>query len=184
MSSEIRLEPGEILYREGDQNDFGYVLVTGEIILVTEASGTRVETERRGPGSILGELSILTGKPRAVTVEAVTACSLYKIPATQILRRFEALDPILKACVETSILFSAKYVERLSKQTGEAELAQSTLGNADALIDLFRLDCDMTTGLARGEFYMVYQPIIALHTGQVEGFEALMRWTHPTKGNS
>ncbi|AEV85983.1 putative signaling protein [Actinoplanes sp. SE50] len=33
-----------------------------------------------------------------------------------------------------------------------------------------------------GELDVHYQPIIDLPTGQVDGFEALMRWTHPTLG--
>ncbi|MEM7471258.1 MAG: EAL domain-containing protein [Pseudomonadota bacterium] len=183
MSSEILLEPGDVLYREGDENDFGYILESGEISLFTETDGRRVETERRGPGSILGELSILTGKPRAVTVEALEPCRLFKIPAQQILRRFGALDPVLKACVETSIQFSAKHVERLTNPDTNVELAPTTLGNAKALIDLFELDRDMSVGLQQGEFFMVYQPIVALTDGRIKGFEALMRWRHPTRGD-
>lgn len=32
------------------------------------------------------------------------------------------------------------------------------------------------------QFQLHYQPIISLSTGQVEGFEALMRWFHPERG--
>jgi diguanylate cyclase (GGDEF)-like protein len=33
-----------------------------------------------------------------------------------------------------------------------------------------------------GEFILHYQPIIALGTGRLTGFEALLRWQHPTRG--
>jgi diguanylate cyclase (GGDEF)-like protein len=33
-----------------------------------------------------------------------------------------------------------------------------------------------------GEFILHYQPIIALATGRLIGFEALLRWQHPTRG--
>ncbi|HCF27963.1 MAG TPA: GGDEF domain-containing protein, partial [Cyanobacteria bacterium UBA11049] len=36
--------------------------------------------------------------------------------------------------------------------------------------------------LARLEFQIYYQPIIALDTGSVAGFEALVRWQHPQRG--
>ncbi|HEY4410029.1 MAG TPA: diguanylate cyclase, partial [Acidimicrobiia bacterium] len=35
---------------------------------------------------------------------------------------------------------------------------------------------------AAGEFILHYQPIIALGTGRLTGFEALLRWQHPTRG--
>jgi diguanylate cyclase (GGDEF)-like protein len=33
-----------------------------------------------------------------------------------------------------------------------------------------------------GEFTLHYQPIFALATGRLDGFEALLRWQHPTRG--
>ena len=33
-----------------------------------------------------------------------------------------------------------------------------------------------------GEFTLHYQPIFALGTGRLDGFEALLRWQHPTRG--
>ena len=41
---------------------------------------------------------------------------------------------------------------------------------------------DLFRALERGEISLFYQPQIALHSGQVVGFEALMRWQHSTRG--
>ncbi|MFI5960023.1 EAL domain-containing protein [Cryptosporangium sp. NPDC051539] len=40
----------------------------------------------------------------------------------------------------------------------------------------------MKTGLAAGEFRVVYQPIVDLGTGRLAGAEALLRWTRPGVG--
>ncbi len=44
------------------------------------------------------------------------------------------------------------------------------------------LDLDLRRALAEGEFRMFYQPLIAVATGTVCGFEALVRWEHPRRG--
>lgn len=44
------------------------------------------------------------------------------------------------------------------------------------------LDTDLRTALSRQEIELHYQPIIRLADGSIAGFEALMRWRHPTRG--
>lgn len=43
-------------------------------------------------------------------------------------------------------------------------------------------DLDFEQALADGQFHLVYQPTFWLHGGALHGFEALVRWTHPTLG--
>jgi diguanylate cyclase (GGDEF)-like protein/PAS domain S-box-containing protein len=50
------------------------------------------------------------------------------------------------------------------------------------VIARLELETDLRRALERGEFRNFYQPIVALATGQIIGFEALMRWQHPTRG--
>jgi diguanylate cyclase (GGDEF)-like protein/PAS domain S-box-containing protein len=44
------------------------------------------------------------------------------------------------------------------------------------------IENDLRTALLRDELAVVYQPQVDLHTGEVAGFEALMRWNHPARG--
>ena len=44
------------------------------------------------------------------------------------------------------------------------------------------LDTDLRRAIERQEFHLQYQPIVALKTGELSGFEALVRWVHPTRG--
>jgi diguanylate cyclase (GGDEF)-like protein len=43
-------------------------------------------------------------------------------------------------------------------------------------------ETDLRHAIERDEFVLHYQPIISLATGQVSGFEALVRWQHPERG--
>ena len=44
------------------------------------------------------------------------------------------------------------------------------------------LEVELRRGLEKGEFVVYYQPLVSLQSGQLAGFEALIRWQHPTRG--
>ena len=44
------------------------------------------------------------------------------------------------------------------------------------------LDAELRRALVANELFVLYQPYVDLHTGQVLGVEALIRWHHPTRG--
>ena len=59
--------------------------------------------------------------------------------------------------------------------------ANAELAN-DAEVDLDALDAEIDEALRRDEFTIFYQPQLSFSTGLVVGFEALLRWRHPTRG--
>ncbi len=49
-------------------------------------------------------------------------------------------------------------------------------------IQFLQMETDLRHALERGEFKLVYQPIVTLETGILAGFESLIRWDHPVRG--
>ncbi|MBL9106500.1 MAG: EAL domain-containing protein [Myxococcales bacterium] len=63
---------------------------------------------------------------------------------------------------------------------GRYELFDAAM-HAEA-VALLTLENDLRRAIDRAEFEVYYQPVIALKSGVITGFEALLRWNHPTRG--
>ncbi len=44
------------------------------------------------------------------------------------------------------------------------------------------LEDDLRTAVSEGAFHLCYQPVVSTRTTQIVGYEALIRWKHPTRG--
>jgi diguanylate cyclase (GGDEF)-like protein len=45
-----------------------------------------------------------------------------------------------------------------------------------------KLETDLRVALEQGQFELHYQPLVSIREQRVSGFEALLRWHHPTRG--
>jgi len=74
---------------------------------------------------------------------------------------------------------TAMYV---SKSNGKARYEFFAPAMRDVAIDRSALRSDLEWATTRAELAIDYQPIVDLSTGSLSGFEALVRWDHPTRG--
>lgn len=52
----------------------------------------------------------------------------------------------------------------------------------EEILEAISLEADLRQALTAGELLLHYQPIVDVQHGGIEGFEALVRWDHPTRG--
>lgn len=68
------VEPGTTIIREGDVDDYMLFIIEGRVnILKTDSSGERRPMTIAGPGTTLGEMSMVDGEPRFATCIALDA---------------------------------------------------------------------------------------------------------------
>lgn len=81
-----RHEAGEVLLWQGDPPTHVLMLVSGRVkILRRSREGDVVVLAVRGPGEILGDISVLDGKDRSATVVAVDPCETRLVLADRFL---------------------------------------------------------------------------------------------------
>jgi diguanylate cyclase (GGDEF)-like protein/PAS domain S-box-containing protein len=70
-----------------------------------------------------------------------------------------------------------------AKEQGKAQWRIFETEMHQAVYDRLELKNDLERAVENGELELHYQPIVRLATGAPNGFEALLRWSHPTRGN-
>jgi diguanylate cyclase (GGDEF)-like protein/PAS domain S-box-containing protein len=81
------------------------------------------------------------------------------------------------------LLRDADVAMSVAKDHGKAQWRIFESQMQHAAYDRLALKNDLELAIERGELTLHYQPIVRLATGSPSGFEALLRWEHPTRGN-
>jgi diguanylate cyclase (GGDEF)-like protein/PAS domain S-box-containing protein len=69
-----------------------------------------------------------------------------------------------------------------AKALGKGRYVVFDANMRDLITQRLEIENDLRRALDRHEFRNYYQPIISLECGTIVGFEALLRWQHPTRG--
>ncbi|MGZ8292265.1 MAG: putative bifunctional diguanylate cyclase/phosphodiesterase [Telluria sp.] len=69
-----------------------------------------------------------------------------------------------------------------AKETGKARCVVYSARQSGPPEHDISLEAAMFEAVREGEFLLYYQPIVDARTRQIQGFETLMRWKHPTLG--
>jgi putative ABC transport system ATP-binding protein len=98
-SRDVRLSPGEVLFRQGDRGDLVYVVEDGEVEIVRVRDDRSEELLARiGPGLYFGELAPIFGIRRSATARAAVDTSVVGLSVSEFRHRFsgEKLSELLR----------------------------------------------------------------------------------------
>jgi diguanylate cyclase (GGDEF)-like protein len=144
-------------------------------------------------------LARLGGDEFTVLLDAVHSVNDARAVADRLLsvvaRPFELQGREIFISVSIGIVMSAPRYARAEDMIRDADTAMyQAKANGKACAEIFdtsmlaaveqrlQLESDLRHALERNELRVYYQPIVSLSEGQLCGFEALLRWQHPTRG--
>jgi small-conductance mechanosensitive channel len=111
--------PGEVIVRQGEAGAEMFVILRGRVaVTVGHAGSPKLSVTELGPGAFFGEMSLLSGAPRAATVQAVDECELLAIGVATF-RQLLTASPDLAGRVHGTV------VERQAQLGGRVEAAAS-----------------------------------------------------------
>ncbi len=93
-----------------------------------------------------------------------------------------ALNPSGLCQGARSVLRDADMAMYHAKRTGRGRHAIFNPAMHDRAVARLNLESELRRSIDRRQLTVHYQPIISLESGAVAGFEALVRWNHPTRG--
>ena len=80
------------------------------------------------------------------------------------------------------ILRDADVAMYRAKSIGPARWELFDQAMRERAVARLKIEVDLHRAVEQQEFKLVYQPVVSLSDGVVRGFEALVRWQHPTRG--
>lgn len=80
------------------------------------------------------------------------------------------------------LLWDADTAMHRAKLAGKAQFEIFDSAMREAALHLLQLETELRRAVHQQELVAHYQPIIDLRSGQLAGFEALVRWQHPRRG--
>jgi CRP-like cAMP-binding protein len=104
--------PGTVIFREGDEPDYIYVLMAGQVEISARRDEARIVLTHLVPNQLFGELALLDSSPRSATATTVQGCEVIAITREQFFKKLDTLDPFSRYW----ILYLADRLKDLSRR--------------------------------------------------------------------
>ena len=177
---------GQEIFKSGDAGDCAYLIEEGMVEILVAKQGGEHRIKLIGKGELFGEVSLIDYQPRTATVKAVERTVLVPIPRRLMEQLLEKSDPVLRHLLLVILERFRNRNDGSSQSVASTAVAPEQLKRRNSVrgeaTQKLSLAHGMKRALSHEEFQLYYQPICSLADGSVAGFEALIRWQHPTDG--
>ena len=185
-------ESQELVFRWGDPGDSAYVIEEG---CVEVLSGHATEQRRIAiltEGAMFGEVALLDRLPRTASVRALVPTRLIRIDRShvdELLLRSDSVIQYLMHLLLTRFRSTHDAAGLEQQRLAASDTTSDNTPTTDSAVDMHKaairtlsLAQDLSDAIDRQQLELFYQPLIAFDGLTVVGFEALIRWHHPSLG--
>lgn len=177
---------GEYVFKEGDGGDCAYLIEEGSVEILVVEQGVERRVLLMCKGEMFGEVALIDHQPRTATVRATEKVVLVPVRRKLVEELLEKSDPILRHLLLVVLERFRGKQNKFSEPVAATKISQEQSTRRSALkgeaTQKLSLAHGITRALTNKEFQLYYQPICNLLDGRIAGFEALIRWHHPTDG--
>ena len=114
-SDRVKFMPGQTLFARGDEGDFAFVVLSGQVdLFVDVGEGHRQKIREASNGDLIGEMAIIANRPHQKTAIAKTSTESLKIGKQCFLK-------VIEGCPKTSANVISHLGHRLSEETRTME---------------------------------------------------------------
>lgn len=184
------LKPGESIFLQGDLGDTAYLIEHGKVEISSQYLGQKKTLSTLGVGELFGEMALIDNQKRSATATALEDTRLISLNRNLFKKKIDSADPVLHLLLRVILkrfrhTLKDKVDATKLMQTGEFVASGQTIvfdqAQSEALVQI-QLESDLQAAMLEKQFVLHYQPILNTTTYKIEGFEALIRWNHPTNG--
>lgn len=168
---------GEEIFRMGDPGESAYIIECGKVEVSTMQVGAKMILAELGNGEIFGEMSMMDNAPRSATVTATEDTRVIVIDRARFHRPRGDRDPLMNMLLRVLLTRLRDTQHKLcGTAMGTGQIDPATQEIQQSALRQIRIEDEMRRAFDAEEFELHYQPIVALDSGYLAGFEALMRW--------
>lgn len=127
MSNASVFQPGQVIFREGDNSQEAYRILRGRVEITIQADGKPVVLAQLGEGDIFGEMAMVDERPRSASAQAleVTDCEVLTP---------ENFNELVLSRPEVLIPYMASFFERLRTANDRLRLEMRLRAKAEQAV--------------------------------------------------
>jgi EAL domain-containing protein (putative c-di-GMP-specific phosphodiesterase class I) len=184
-------ETQELVFQWGDPGDSAYVIEEGCVEVLTGVGSAQRRIAILTEGAMFGEVALLDRQPRTASVRALVPTRLIRIDRSHVEELLLRSDSVIQYLMHLLLARFRSTHDAAGLQQRQVGAASDSTSSTDSpsTADLHRaavrtlsLAQDLSDAIDRQQLELFYQPLIAFDQLTVVGFEALIRWHHPSLG--